>query len=347
MTLRAELTLPRWAVKAWWRLHERDSGLAPDFDVYGSPASFPYGKVAGLEPDLRVVTETGETPFVCCGYCAAHMACWTAREGLSTSMFSEAHAIRSDAGRSHNSGSNASELRNGAAGALGITLEAIAVDEIVGQLRAGFAVAASLQYADLPDYLRVQGGDFGHGVTLYGYRSSDEGVGYFDPLWPQGVQGAWARWRDLTPALWADGNHSTTVTRWPGAGGSGDMPINSADGLVTGLRADVPAGLDFFADPNLTEWLGSMSSAASVVYVGNPIGETVEGGSRAIQVNTGSAYNDGSTRPTIVYVAADAVDPYSVPPAVPPSTDADAIREARDAEWEHALRNGDAWPIGT
>ena len=67
----------------------------------------------------------------------------------------------------------------GASEALGIDLEAIATSEIRDQLEAGYAVSASLQYADLPDYLKVQGGDFGHGVCLYGYKASDDLVGYF------------------------------------------------------------------------------------------------------------------------------------------------------------------------
>src|SRR4029077_18720202 len=215
------LTVPRWAVKAWWRTRERDTGLA---DVYGAPASFPYGRVAGLDPPLAVITETGETPWVCCGYCSAHMAAWTVEPDLSTSMFDEAHAIRAAAGRSHNAGANASELRNGARAALGVSLEALAVSEIRGQLGAGLAVVASLDYADLPDYLKVQGGDFGHSVTLYGYRDDDL-VGYFDPLWPQGSAGAWARWDDLAPALWSDGNHSTTLSSWGSAPGSRDMAV--------------------------------------------------------------------------------------------------------------------------
>jgi hypothetical protein len=311
--LAAELLVPRWAVKVWWRTRERDSGIAGP-DVYGSPSSFPYGTVSGLTPDLRVITEVGETPYVCCGYCAAHMACWTAEEGLGTSMFDEAHEIRIAGGRDHNSGSNATELRNGAARALDIELEAIATSEIPDRLEAGYAVAASLDYADLPEYLKVQGGNFGHGVTLYGAR--DELVGYFDPLWPQGAAGAWARWSDLEPALWSDGNHSTTLTRWATASLEEDeMPINAAPNLATDQRADVCKGLEFFADANLEKRLGAMASYATVVVVGAPIGETVAGGSRAILVNTGAPYGgDGSdVRPTIVYVAAGSIDPYTVP----------------------------------
>lgn len=328
--------IPRRALELYWRTRERESGIAPP-DMYGSAPAFPYGKVTGLAPDLRVITETGESPYVCCGYCAAHMAAWTAREGLTTSMFNEAHDIRDGGGRPHDAGSNASELRHGAAAALGVTLEAIAVNEIPDRLGSGFAVAASLQYGDLPDYLRIQSNDFGHGVCLYGYRGSDDCVGYFDPLWPGGSQGAWAKWADVKRALWSDGNHSATVTRW-GAASEVEMSINAANGLVTGLRADVPAGLEFFGDANLSKRLGQMSKAANVVYVGNPIGETVPGGARAILVNTGSAYSDGSVRPTIVYVAADAIDPVSVPP--PASGDVDEAIALRDADWRDWLLDG-------
>ena len=118
-----------------------------------------------------------------------------------------------------------------------------------------------------------------------------------------------------------------------------DMPINAAEGLVTALRAEVPAGLDFYADPNLSDRLGAMAKTASVVYVGNPVGESVPGGSRAILVNTSHAYSDGSTRPTIVYVAADAIDPVRVPPP-DAGPDVDAIVAARDDEWTAWLLEG-------
>ena len=115
------------------------------------------------------------------------------------------------------------------------------------------------------------------------------------------------------------------------------MPINASDGLVTNIRANVDAGLVFYSDPNLTKRLGDVKRSGSVVYVGNPIGETVAGGSRAILVNTGNAYSDGTTRPTIVYVAADAVDTYSAPPV---SGDVDEAIAQRDREWTDWLLDG-------
>ena len=127
-----------------------------------------------------------------------------------------------------------------------------------------------------------------------------------------------------------------TATK-PQGGIEADMAINAAAGMVTGLRADVPAGLDFYRDANLRERLGSMAKSSSVVYVGNPIGETVEGGARAILVNTSSAYNDGSVRPTIVYVAAESIDPVSVPPTPPGDGDVTEAIEIRDSEWRERI----------
>ena len=118
----------------------------------------------------------------------------------------------------------------------------------------------------------------------------------------------------------------------------GDMPINAAPGLATGIRARVRQGVEWFEDPNLTRRGGAMSIDADVFYVGAPVGETVEGGSYAIQVNTGSLYGDGSVRPTIVYVAAGDADTYSVPPVIPP--DVDAVLEERDEEWRTWLLEG-------
>jgi hypothetical protein len=342
--LGGDLLVPRWVLRAYWRTRERDSGIAGP-DMYGGPTSAPYGRVAGLDPPLAVISETAETPYVCCGYCAAHMACWTAEPDLSASMFHEAHAIRSAAGRGHNAGSNASELRNGARDALGITLEAVAVSEIRGQLGAGLAVAVSLDYADLPDYLKCQGGSFGHGATLYGYQPAQDLVGYFDPLWPQGSAGAWARWSDLTPSLWSDGNHSTTLTSWGTAPGGDDVAIKAAPNLTTGQRADVPQGLEFFADANLRDRLGAMAKPSTLWVVGAPIGESVAGGSRAVMVTTGSAYGDGGSYPTIVYVAADEIDPYSVPP--PMTQDVDAALAQRDEEWRASIVDAVAPPGGT
>jgi hypothetical protein len=140
------------------------------------------------------------------------------------------------------------------------------------------------------------------------------------------------------PATGGGGMIFYTATRTQGSAiEGGDMPINASDGLVTNIRANVDAGLVFYADPNLTKRLGDVKRSGSVVYVGNPIGETVAGGSRAILVNTGNAYSDGTTRPTIVYVAADAVDTYTAPPV---SGDVDEAIAERDREWTDWLLDG-------
>lgn len=219
------LLLPRWALHPrplWllvWRLLERRSEI-PEGETFGSP-SYAYGKVTGLSPDVTVMTETTESPYVCCGYCSAGMACRVARSGLDSTMAPTAHAIRSAGGRPHNNGNNASELRTGASKAHGVKLTARAVSELPDRLRAGDVVTVGLDYAQLPSYLRVQSGSFGHAVMLRGWDDdvpdpgSDSLVGFFDPLWPQGARGAWARWGDVKQALWGDGNHSSTPARKP------------------------------------------------------------------------------------------------------------------------------------
>jgi hypothetical protein len=121
-----------------------------------------------------------------------------------------------------------------------------------------------------------------------------------------------------------------------------DMPINAAAGLVSTIRARIYAGVDWYEDPNLTRRGGSFSSNADVVYVGAPVGETVAGGSYAVQVNTGAIYSDHVVRPTVVYVAVADADTYSVPPPEP--TDVAEIQAERDATWRDALMGGDPWP---
>lgn len=129
------------------------------------------------------------------------------------------------------------------------------------------------------------------------------------------------RWTPDRPAIAGDEPRDTggaggrilySCTRAQGAssGSEGtDVAINAVDGLASEWHAAIEAGVPFYSDPNLAHRLGQMSSDARVAYIGQPIGETVDGGARAILVNTGSAYSDGSTRPTIVYVAAGVIVP--------------------------------------
>jgi hypothetical protein len=144
------------------------------------------------------------------------------------------------------------------------------------------------------------------------------------------------------PATGGGGRIFYTTTRPQGSASEeaeDDMAINATDSITTGYRADVPAGLDWYQDANLRTRKGSIGKAGSVWYVGQPIGETVEGGSRAILVNTGNLYGDGSTRPSIVYVAAGSIDPYRVPPDGPPEDVEEAIA-IRDSEWREWILNG-------
>lgn len=169
-------------------------------------------------------------------------------------MTGAAHPIRSAGGRPHDNGSRASELRDGAKRAHGVTLDPLAVGEIPDELRDGWAVVVNLDYAKLPSYLRVQSGSFGHSCCLYGWKESGDYVGFFDPLWPEGAYGAWARWSDVKGALWGDGEHSATVTSHrppvpeppepepPDTTGGKSYDEGRAEGYGAGYAAGYPAG---------------------------------------------------------------------------------------------------------
>jgi hypothetical protein len=131
-------------------------------------------------------------------------------------------------------------------------------------------------------------------------------------------------------------NWARTAAHPPTSGQeAGDLAINAAAGSTSNIRADVPEGTDWFEDANLTKKGGTFSKAATVIFGGNPIGESAEGGSRMVLINTGNVYGDGSVRPTWVYVHAADVLTHSVPPA--PTGDIDQIvAEAVEA-------NNEAW----
>jgi hypothetical protein len=132
-----------------------------------------------------------------------------------------------------------------------------------------------------------------------------------------------------------------TTTKAQAAGGGDDMAITAASGMTTNYVCRLGQGRDFFADANLTERLGELSKDATAVYIGAAIGETVEGGSRAVLLNTGTPYQDKVARPTIVYVVADACwggGPEPVPPA--PPTDVEAALAERDQDWRDWLLDG-------
>lgn len=180
--------------------------------------------------------------------------------------------------------------------------------------------------------------DGAHAIAVLPETHSDGRWLQADPLCTGPEWVTEAALREWAERLQSSINYARTAAHPPASSlQEGDMPINSAAGLVTGLVVDVPEKLEFYADPNLTRRLGAMSKAARIVYVGNPIGETVEGGSRAVQLNTGSAYSDGSVRPTIVYMAAGAIDPISLPA---PANDIDEAIAQRDEEWRQWFLDG-------
>jgi len=220
-----------------------------------SAPDYNHGKVTGLSPDLVVITEVTESPYVCCGYCSAAMAVRAARQGTGVTLAATAHPIRSQGGRPHDNGSKASELRNGAREAWDVELDPLARDEIPGRLRNGYAVVVNLDYADLPGWLKVQSGSFGHSCALFGWREDADLVGFFDPLWPQGARGAWAPWSAIKPALWGDGEHSSTVIRWeadepepapppvvPAEPCYSDLELRAAEELAVVMTGDAAVG---------------------------------------------------------------------------------------------------------
>ena len=139
--------------------------------------------------------------------------------------------------------------------------------------------------------------------------------------------------REWAERLQLSVNYARTAAHPPSTEAQ-DMAMSAAAGISSTVRADAPAGLDWFKDANLTERGGAFAQDATVVFIGNPIGEKAEGGSRAVVVNTGNLYGDGSVRPSVVYVAADAVRTHSVPP--PAGNVEEAVAEAiaaNNAEW--------------
>jgi hypothetical protein len=197
------------AVSDW---NTEDTDEAPELPLAptgaGGPDRYPFGMAPA---SLTVITERVDPRYVCCGYASAQMAARTAKAGISDDLRREGHAIRSRGGRPHNAGSNAAELERGLQLALGVDVDPVEVAGIPARLQAGYAVIVALQYARLPEQLKVQGNDFGHAVTLYGWKAPDL-VGFYDPLWPQDARGAWAKWADVRRALWTSG-HRTTKTK--------------------------------------------------------------------------------------------------------------------------------------
>lgn len=179
--------------------------------------------------------------------------------------------------------------------------------------------------------------DGGHAICILPETGHDDDWLMADPLstGPEWVtEGALYEW---AARLSSGINYARTAAHppMPPQEGADDVAMNAATGIMSTIRADVPGGLDWFEDANLTKRGGAFSKDSSVYFLGNPIGEAPEGGSRAVLIQTGNLYGDGSVRPSIVYVAAGAVHTYSVPPPVTEDVDqivAEAVA-ARDEEW--------------
>jgi len=276
---------------------------------------YKYGKVTSSQiyPDLTVMSERSESPMVCCGYCSAGMACRTARTGLENKMSATAHPIRSKGGRPHDAGSNATELRNGAKAAHGITLDSVAISEIPNILRAGKSVEIACDYADLPSYLKVQSGSFGHSVMLYGWKEDGDYVGFFDPLWPQDARGAWAKWSDIKPALWSDGQHNAAMSVEE-KDMSGDYVIYDAE-VNSRKTGKVAASTPFYNDWQLTDKRGTIGDNGATSQIMG-----YRGDSYAIQVYTGQGWSDGVKRQTLVFVAKTKVSGIVNAPEPVPAT---------------------------
>jgi hypothetical protein len=264
--------------------------------------------------------------MVCCGYCSAHMACLTARLGLSTSMKQEAHAIRAAGGRPHNWGNKASELREGALAALGVTLKSVAVADIPARLRAGFAVVISTQYSKLPAYLKVQGNDFGHANLLFGWDEVDDRAGFYDPLWTQGARGAWVPWTSIIPALWANGNHSSTIVRLVPV--AGDYVIYDAE--VQSRKTGIVAGAsDFYNDYQMTQKRGTTGKDPATFQLMG-----YRENAYAMQVPTAQGWTDGVKRPTLVFFNKSRVSGIKTTPA---ENCNDEVKAAKQQEYDRVV----------
>jgi hypothetical protein len=302
--------------------------------------------------------------MVCCGWCSAQMAARTARGGLSSLMTNEAHAMRKAGGRPHNHGNTASELREGAKIALGVTLANVNIADIPNRLRAGFAVCVGLQYGQLPAWLKVQTNDFGHAVCLFGWDELDDRAGFFDPLWSQGAAGAWVPWSAIANAVWPNKNHSTTVSRIGGGTLSG-IYWNPARYKAT---KDIPV----YLDPTFGTHVTTIKSGAVFTQLGPKAvvdADGKDGSARAILVTTGglvpgtadpgvkavlwikgadAGTDQGAAQAWDDSIWALALDPDGRYPATGEDEDCDdevtAAIMTRDSEWEDALKHGEAWP---
>jgi len=114
----------------------------------------------------------------------------------------------------------------------------------------------------------------------------------------------------------------------------GDMAVNVSanDPVSSGRVADVSQDADIYADGNLADKLTDLSGDRTVTLLGTVVGGHPD--ARAIITNmAGALYDDGVSRPSIVYVHADRLHNIRDAPAGPPSDDVIAALVERDSEW--------------
>lgn len=114
-------------------------------------------------------------------------------------------------------------------------------------------------------------------------------------------------------------------------GGSDDMAIQAPQSLISDYTVQVTKGDPYYRDAGLQQKAGSFGQASTLRY----IGLVVDGAARAVVIHTGALYDDGDSRPTIVYVPKGSVDPVDTGDTTPPDVG------ERDAQWR-AWLDGDA-----
>jgi hypothetical protein len=168
--------------------------------------------------------------------------------------------------------------------------------------------------------VKTQSGSFGHSVCLFGWKEDIDAAGFYDPLYSQDTDGLWAKWADIDNAAWSGSSaHSYTPVASSGGGGGGDLAIQASAGIASGNLVTITNGMKLCYDAELKRVMKTQSGTVKMPYIGIPLpGEPGRGVSRAVLVNTGIPYEDGVTRPTIVYIPVAAVVEPTPPPTTPP-----------------------------
>jgi hypothetical protein len=108
-------------------------------------------------------------------------------------------------------------------------------------------------------------------------------------------------------SFYRDSEKRDKVGAFAGFFQGGDMAIQAPESLTSDYVVDVPAGRSFYWDGECSRRMGPFESARTLPYVGATIGESVEGGSRAVIHVTGRPYADKVARPTVVWVRTEQV----------------------------------------